>query len=493
MTTKVVKGSLWTLAGQVFPLGVALFTTPIVIRLLGAEGYGVMILVLLIPGYLGFADFGMGMASTKFASEAFAEGSRDKEARIVRTAALIALTSSIPFVALVFILSGTVIEWFNVPGHLRGDASLALKLASITLVLNVLCMIFNTPQLTRLRMDLNTLVNAGFRILGSIATPIVVYLGSGIVGAILVLMGVAALTLSGHLLVSGRLLRELYQGSIEKPAIRPMLKFGIALVGASIAAMLLTNLEKAVLPKLISVTELAYYSVAFTFAAMLTLFAGSMSQSLVPAFSQLQGGDNVGVLNSLYTRAIRLNLIWLIPVVTGLALIAKTFFTIWAGPDFGLASPLPFYVLLLGLIFNIPAHVPFSVIMASGRTDVFAKIYWGELIPYGVLVWFLVRRFGAAGAAAAWSIRVFFDAILLFVLANRVDGVSLKGMGFWRFALGAIVMSGPFFLFLWYQELNLTVFAALPVSFVLYALVVWKLILRDEETVWLKNKLLRSR
>lgn len=89
MTTKVVKGSLWTLAGQVAPLGVSLVATPFTIRLLGAEGYGVLILVGLIPTYLGFADLGMGFASTKFGSEAYAAGDTVKEARTVRTAAVL--------------------------------------------------------------------------------------------------------------------------------------------------------------------------------------------------------------------------------------------------------------------------------------------------------------------------------------------------------------------------------------------------------------------
>src|SRR6476659_4524658 len=96
MTTKVVKGSLWTLAGQVLPLGVSLVTTPFVIRMLGAEGYGVLILIGLIPTYLGFADFGMSTASTKYASEAYAERDSEKEARIVRTSAVIALASCSP-------------------------------------------------------------------------------------------------------------------------------------------------------------------------------------------------------------------------------------------------------------------------------------------------------------------------------------------------------------------------------------------------------------
>ncbi|HEV8593740.1 MAG TPA: hypothetical protein VGQ55_16665, partial [Pyrinomonadaceae bacterium] len=93
MTTKVVKGSLWTLAGQVAPLAVSFFTTPLIIRMLGSEGYGVVVLVGLIPTYLTFADVGMGFASTKFGSEAFGQGAGDREAEIVRTAALIAFVA----------------------------------------------------------------------------------------------------------------------------------------------------------------------------------------------------------------------------------------------------------------------------------------------------------------------------------------------------------------------------------------------------------------
>jgi O-antigen/teichoic acid export membrane protein len=126
MTTKVVKGSLWTLGGQVAPLGVSLVTTPFVIRMLGAESYGVLILVGLIPTYLGFADFGMSMASTKFASEAYAEGDATREARIVRTAGLISLCTSLPFGIAIFALSGRLAAVFNVPAHLHAEASLAL-------------------------------------------------------------------------------------------------------------------------------------------------------------------------------------------------------------------------------------------------------------------------------------------------------------------------------------------------------------------------------
>ena len=85
MTTKVVKGSMWTLVGSVAPLAVAFISTPFIIRFLGTESYGVLLLVGLIPMYFSFADFGMGVASTKFASEAYGQGDEKKEAQIART------------------------------------------------------------------------------------------------------------------------------------------------------------------------------------------------------------------------------------------------------------------------------------------------------------------------------------------------------------------------------------------------------------------------
>ena len=364
MTTKVVKGSLWTLAGQVAPLAVSLATTPFVIRMLGAESYGVLILITLIPGYLGFADFGMSIASTKFASEAYAEGDPAREARIVRTAALIALCSSVPLAVILFLFSTRIIGFFNVPEQLHAEAALALKIAAITFVVNFLNNIFNTPQLTRLRMDLNTFVNAGFRILGLVATPFAIYY-FGIVGAVAALLVASLLTLGGHLFFSNHLDHHLFERGIERDLFRPMLKFGGALVGASIAAVLLVNVEKGILAATVSSATLAHYSVAFTLASMMTIFSSSMTQSMMPAFSQLQSPDERLRLNSLYSRGIRINLIWLIPSLVLLALFARPFFAIWAGKEFAEASTalhrsalsqVALILLLMSLLFNVTAR-----------------------------------------------------------------------------------------------------------------------------------------
>jgi O-antigen/teichoic acid export membrane protein len=491
MTTKVVKGSLWTLAGQVAPLAVSLITTPFVIRMLGAESYGVLILLGVIPNYLLFADLGMSMASTKFGSQAHIEGNPAKESRIIRTAAFIVLCCSIPIAVGLFVFSPAIVRVFNVPDNLAADAGLGLKFTAIMFVTNFLNSVFNTPQLARLRMDLNASITGGIRILGLIATPFVVYLGGGISGATAVLMVASLLTLLVHFNVSTRLLPQLRGMSIDREMVRPMLKYGIALAVGGIAAVLLANLDRGVLPRMVSVQALAYYSVAFTLAGMLTMAANAMIQSLIPAFSQLQSDGDHSKFQALYSRGVRLILVWMIPAIVTLALIAKTFFTIWAGDDFAQHSVPIFQVLLVGLVFNVPAYIPYAAFLAAGRTDLFAKICFAELIPYIVLLVALTYYFGPIGAAAAWSIRMIGDSILLFGFARRSLGVSLSITHVYGFLLGALVLLLPLVANFYFGDLLIAPLMVLMSALVIYSVVLWKLVLETEEILWITGRLSR--
>lgn len=488
MTTKVVKGTIWTLIGLIVPIVFSLFITPIVTRLLGVEGYGLFVLILLIPSYFNFADFGMNIASTKFGGAAFAEGSPDKEAKIIRTAALIAFLSSVPLAVAIAICAPYIYEIANVPQDRIGEASLALKIALVSFVVNFMNNIFNTPQMTRLRMDLNMLVFSGVRLAGIIATPIVIYFGGGVIGAVLVALVVAVFTLIGHLAISTRLLPELIGLSLDRASVRPLLKFGSSLVVAGVAAVLLANSEKFILSAARSVEALAYYSIAATLAAMLTLFSGSIVQSIMPAFSQLQGEADRPALNALYSRGIRLTLIWLVPAMTFMVLAGRPFFTLWFGPDFGRESTIPYYIIVGGFFFNVLAYFPYSVLMAAGRSEIFAKLYWMELLGYVVLVWWLANRFGANGAAAAWSIRICFDTGLLFMLARKVSEVSYKPRNFPQFLVAVAVMTTPLAALVYFGELTVAVAIIWFGAAAAYAVIVFARVLENDEIAWVKNR-----
>ncbi|MBI5370452.1 MAG: flippase [Sphingobacteriales bacterium] len=486
MTTKVMKGSFWVLMGQVLPLAATFVASPFVIRSLGSEAYGILILVGLISSYFAFGDFGMAMASTRFGAEAYAESTPEQEGKVVRTAALIGITSSLFIAIPLFVFSQWIVgDLLKVPLYLQQKASIALKITSVAFVMSFVGNIFNTPQLSRMRMDLNVLINAGFKVLMTLSTPLVLHFGGDLVDATIVAFLATLLIMGSHIFVSGRLQPAIYGTSIDRKMLKPLLNFGSSYVLYGIGLLVTNNLEKFILTRYVSVQSLAYYSIAFTFAGMTTMFSVAMVQTLMPAFSQLLTAEKREQLRSLFTRCVRVGMIGLIPSVMGLLIIAKPFFTIWVGPDFGRESVFPFYILLVGVFFSLLVYIPNTVLISAGKSNLFAKVYMIEVLPYAAIVYFLIQWAGILGAAMAWSLREIVNALTFIYFTRRHMGLSINfGLQLRTLGAGFLVFMPPALIAFLYNNSSFWVFITLPFSLAGYMWLIWTRFLETEEKSW---------
>lgn len=491
LTTRVVKSSLWTLAGQIAPLAASFVATPLLLRLIGSEGYGVIALIILIPQYLICADLGMVIASTRFAADSYSRGDRKGEADVIATSAMLTMAgAAIPFV-LVLIFARDIAYYLGVPPHYMEAGTWAIRITSGTFVVTLLGQILNSPLLARLRMDLTSSVQALSRIAGIFGTLAAIYFGYGIGGAALALFAAAFLNFAGLYWFSYKKLPEIKGARPRRPVARELFRFGFSMALANLAAVAIVNIEKFVLSSFASVVALAHYTVAFALAGIVVFFSTAMMQSLVPTFSQLQGEDSKEVLASLYSRSIKLMMLCLAPFLLVLGIAAKPFFTLWAGPEFGVESSVLLYILLAGLSFNLLAYAPTAAIIAFGRSDILARLYWIELIPYAALAVLLVMRFGAVGAAVAWSIRAIVDTVAQFAIVSRTTGIGLRRDTTILIPL-YLSMLFPFLIY-FVTEPGIAVSAAIAVvSLSVYALVCWKFILGEDELRWVSG-LLRKR
>jgi O-antigen/teichoic acid export membrane protein len=494
ISKKVISGSFWTLLGLGVSNAASFIAIPFVIRLLGAELYGVLALINLTLGYIGFADFGMGTASTRFASQAHSKNDQNEEVSVIWTALLLSLVPTL-IVALILLFFSDVIvgEILKISPELHSVTSLALSLVSVVFVFRVVNNIINTPQLVRFKLHTNTLIVAGTATLQIIITPIIIWFGGGVIGAVVCMIFFSLVAFVCHLTASRRLLPEIIKPQINIELVKSLLIFGGSLLASSAAAILLVNMEKLILTRFSSLSVLAHYSVAFTLAGMLTIVPGALVQSLLPAFSQLQAAEHKESLQKLFSQTIRINLLWLPPVILILLLGAKPIFTIWAGAEFGRESVIPFYILLGGVITNVIAYVPSCLIMAFGKVNNLAKLYWLELIPYAFLTIFLTSEYGAVGAALAWSLRVFVDAIVFFIMAKRIiykPFITLLGVNK-RYLIVLLIMSLPSIsVITFFDSIELIVFSAI-ISIAIYMLSVWSIFLSENERVLIKSYVTR--
>ena len=495
MTTRVMHGGAWGLGGNVVVMFASLIATPFVIRGLGVEAYGLLALVNATIGYFGFVDFGMGHASTRFASAPYGEGDRQGEVAVIWTALAVVIVPTILAAVVLVLTSGLLAERvLALPVDIRTTAVAAIQIAALGLIGRNVAAVLNTAQLVRFRLDLHTFVNSGTGVGQIVLVPVVIALGGGLIGAVAVSVAVGFLSAGLNGLVSRSLLPGLARPRFSRKLFRPLARYGGGLVVSGLVATALIHAEKIILVRFASVSALAFYAVAFSVAGLLRTVSSALKQSMLPAFAQLHAEEDDAKLQEFYSRMLRVTLLWILPVGFTMCMLGQPFLTVWAGPEYGLRSTGPLYVLVLGFMFNLMAHVPETFLKGVGRTGTIARFHVAELVPYLLLAGLMTFRLGAIGAAIAWSVRVAADAILLFGAARR-SGMTFRPVPSHRpeYAVAVASLVGASFL------LGVPGFP-LPgrigvgmVAVGTYLVLVWSRVLSREERHWVASSLAAGR
>jgi len=486
MTTRVVRASFWILGGQGMTMLASLIATPFVIRLLGTEAYGVLALINLLIGYLAFSDLGMGTASTRFGADAHARGDDEGENAVIWTSLLISLGPALlTALVLTLIARPLIAQVLHLPVDLHQEAVIALRLASIGFVARVVAGVMNTPQLVRLKMDLYTAINTGSNVVQICLAPVALMLGGGLVSITLIVTLVSVITALIHAAASKQLLSRLLRPQINLALVRPLARFGAGVIISYLVVMVLINAEKILIARFFSVITLAHYSVAYTLASMLSAMPIAAGQSLIPAFTRLK--SDAESLHQLYIRALRGMLLWIAPAAAVVCGGAEPFLTLWAGPEYGRESTLPLYVLVVGTLINAPSHVPYSLLMAWGKTGLIARYHLAQLLPYLLCMAVLTYWFGAVGAAFAWSLRIIIDSLLLFRAVQRNSAISiLPLLTNWPGYVVALVSLIIMVLLI----RSIALWPALQIAMIIislagYAAIIWGWVLKSEERAWM--------
>jgi O-antigen/teichoic acid export membrane protein len=143
-------------------------------------------------------------------------------------------------------------------------------------------------------------------------------------------------------------------------------------------------------------------------------------RAMFPTISALQSTSSVDQLRPLFWRAVRAVVALLAAPLLVLALFGPQLLRLWLGQEVAAGAGNAVRILAVGLLINSAALVATTFIAAMGRPDLSAKFHVLELGIHLPLAWWLISMFGISGAAMAWSIRVTFDAALLFRAAGRL-------------------------------------------------------------------------
>lgn len=186
-------------------------------------------------------------------------------------------------------------------------------------------------------------------------------------------------------------------------AIHRVRHFAGGMAATAVLALLLTQVDKLILSKLVSLSEFGYYTLAASVAGALGFLISPIANAIFPHLSELVARDDRQAVIESYHQGSQ----WMAAILTPAALLlvgfAEPLLYVWSGdPDLA-ARVAPLLTLLaLGTYCNGLMNVPYMAQLAHGWAGFAVRV---NIVAVAVIVpailW-AVPRFGAIGAAWAW-------------------------------------------------------------------------------------------
>jgi O-antigen/teichoic acid export membrane protein len=195
------------------------------------------------------------------------------------------------------------------------------------------------------------------------------------------------------------------KASFKVNLIKGIWKFAAGMSGISILGIILAQLDKIVLSKLISLDEFGYYMLANAVAMTLGRLISPIFYSIYPRFTQLVVSDNQVELKNLYHKVCQLVSVFILPIAILLVFFSYEVLLLWTkNVELAQRSYIIVNILICGSAINAIMHPPYALQLAAGWTKLsFFKNIIAIIIIVPLII-FLAKQYGPVGAASAWLI-----------------------------------------------------------------------------------------
>ncbi|MGC2854546.1 lipopolysaccharide biosynthesis protein [Novispirillum sp. DQ9] len=419
-----VGGRAWTAVVQIAFM-------PVLLRLLGADGFGLIGVFLTLQAAALVLENAYAMTVNREIARR-----RDSDPAsvpgVLRTAEILAWGTATGFAVLLALLTPLLADAW-VSAETLADATLAraLWLMAPALGLQLGAGLYVGALLAGGRHGTaNALLVTTATLRSGGAAAVLLTAGGGVLTYFAWQIAVALLHAAlGRLLAWRHVGRHVGRGSEaggERRFVRAHLRlfasFGGGMLGIGLLGALLTQMDRIVLARWAGLSELGYYTFAAGLAGVLLYLAGPITQGVFPSLSAALGRGDRAEAGSVFALGTQVLGAVAIPAGLVLAVFGREVVTVWTG-DAALAARLaPLLALLaVGSTLNALVYLPSHLYLASGRTGLVAGFSAGAAVILGLALVPLVDRHGALGAAAGWvGLNLAYVLVLAPLLLRRV-------------------------------------------------------------------------
>ena len=200
--------------------------------------------------------------------------------------------------------------------------------------------------------------------------------------------------------------------------------FGKWILGSSILIFLITQGDDIFVGKLLGVTALGFYQLAYRISNMpATEISKVISQVTFPAYSKLQ--DDISNLREAYLKVLHLTAFLSFPIAGLIFVLAPDFTKIFLGEKWMYMVPAMQVLVLAGLVRSIMATTG-PIFRAVGKPEIETKWQIVRLSVLAALIYPLTIKYGILGTSIVVFVSAFVSTIGFSSMAIEVTKCKLK-------------------------------------------------------------------
>lgn len=452
---------------------------PIYVAQLGIAGYGLVGLFMTLQSVLVLLDFGLSATvNREMARLTSLPGGEHDAAVFLRTVEGIVWAISAAILLIILAGSGFISEsWISAMKIAPHEVKQLVRIMALALVVQLPIMLYSSALLGLQKQVTNAWLMGLSSTLRLGGAALVLYIWKGGLPLFFfwnAVIAVVTVIIFRHNTWQQFRLRDAI--SIRLSLLRTFWRFsaGVAIFGAT--SVVITQLDKLVLSRLVSIEEFGFYVLASQAAAGLYLLYSPIYIAFLPMFSREAARQDIPKLTELYHLASQTMAVVVIPPAVVLAGFAREFLSLWTGKTAVVVYSSPsLSVLSVGTMVSCLVSIPFALQLAYGYTKLAVRFNLMAVVMLIPLLVFTCAKLGPIGAAIVW---LSFNLALLFIavpimhrrfLPGALSGFYIEDIGKPVLAIGFVVIVSrafvPFATSWWWQLItilivSITAFAA---------------------------------
>jgi O-antigen/teichoic acid export membrane protein len=453
----VKKNILANFSGAFLTSIISIIFIPLYIKYLGIEAWGIIGIFTTIQSAVIILDLGLSASMTREISKySILPNSEVVMKNIVRTLEIIYWIAAIIIIFIIVISSHFITyNWLNKGNIDQVIIQRSIILMGLAIGLQWPSSLYSGGLVGLQKHVLLNIINVSINLLRSVGVILILIYINSSVYAFFIWQALVSLlnSLTLYFFLWKNLPKTIIKATFEKELLSNIWKFATGMSGISILALLLTQMDKVILSKTLSLKEFGYYTFASSIALSLTRLYTPYFNSIYPRLTQLVSLNNESDLKKFYHKSCQFLTFLILPITLVLCAYSYEIILLWT-KSITLSQNvyLIFNILLFGTVINGFMNPPYALQLANGWTKL--NLYSNILAVIIILpcYYFLSKMYGSIGAAISWLILNIGYLLVLIpfmhkkVLKNEMYNWYLFDLGFPVLTGSIVVIACKFFL-----------------------------------------------